>query len=153
MSDHLTVKASAGKEASPQASKGEEVYYLVFTLLLNSMLIRQETVGVEAKDLNIFSDSQVDIDKEIGNLKYAELPSGNVTQEEISEVETFNLHVSNEKQRLNSLLMGARQGSQLEYAQANSNVTMTLQDSAEESAYMGTLGVVFKLINSIIKSN
>lgn len=107
-------------------------YAIIFSLLLNAMSIRQDTVMNQAKQITANASIQNLLNARNGKITFAILPP-NATQAEINRVQDLNQQYSALREDIQNSLITARQNAQVLMTQAETNVNLLQTNATEDT--------------------
>jgi len=134
-------------------------YFVIFAVLLAAMNVRQKTVVVQAKEIELNAQLQNKFNKEEAKIKFhvspPPPPSGaskkvqNKYNQEVHHVQLENQKASIKRSDIENFLITARQMGQSDMTQASTSVNVVQQDASEDAGWLKTLNTIFKVINQM----
>lgn len=140
------------KDAIPGNSelsiKFGKLLYSVFSLLIEAIKIRQNTVLIQSEQLNDNTNIQQQLNKETNAIKFAVVPSG-ANQAEITKTQNINQNYSAERNNLQDLLITARQNGQIILTNTSTNINIMQQLAAKDSSFLKILNNIGSVVNNM----
>ncbi len=146
-----------GLSSAPQGKNFS--YFVIFAVLLAAMNVRQKTVVVQAKEIELNAQLQNKFNEEESKIKFKvappPLPSGaskkaqKKRQQEIKHDQEENQKAGIERSDIENFLITARQMGQTDMTQASTSVNVVQQDASEDAGWLRTLNTIFKVINQM----
>lgn len=128
-------------------NKGD-LYAILFYLLLDAMVIRQNTVLTQSKGITLNAAIQDKLNKAMGKISFVILKSG-AKQATIDAVQEENEQLENHREDLQNDLITTRQNGQVIMTQTSTNVNILEQDASMNSGVLNILNTIFKVIDQI----
>ncbi|MEG0037301.1 MAG: DUF720 domain-containing protein [Victivallaceae bacterium] len=147
ISSSIVVVPGAG--GSNEASKKfGTALYTIFTLLLDAISTRQQTVLVQSKQLNANTNIQQELNDQISQIKYGVVNSG-ATEAEITQTQNANQNYSAQRSTIQDALITTRQNGQIILTNASTNINLIQQLASQDSAFLKTMSTIGSLANQI----
>lgn len=128
------------------------LYTLLFFLLLQAMEVRQGTIVIESKQLEINASIQNGLNKENGNIHFSVVPP-NATQNQINAVQEDNEEYAAMRENIQNILLTVRQSAEILMTQASTNVDLLQQNATENAGWLKLLSTLYQVIIEMTKTN
>lgn len=122
--------------------------YSVFSLLIDSIKIRQNTILIQSEQLNDNTNIQQQLNQETNAIKFAVVPS-DASQAEITKTQNINQNYSAERNNLQDLLITARQNGQIILTNTSTNINIMQQLAAKDSSFLKILNNIGSVVNGM----
>lgn len=120
-------------------------YAIIFFLFLDAMVIRQDTVMTQAKQLEANAKIQNNLNNRNAQISFEMLPPGAKTPT-INAVQIANQRYAAMREDIQNCLITARQYGQVLMTQTSTLVDMLQQDAAEDSSWLSMLYTISQVI-------
>ncbi|AAC68446.1 DUF720 domain-containing protein [Chlamydia trachomatis] len=127
-----------------------ELLFSIYSLLLEAVEIRQETILTQSKQLNDNTNIQQQLNQETNQIKYAVVGSG-AKEDEITRVQNQNQNYSAQRSNIQDQLVTARQNGQIILSHASTNINIMQQIAQQNSSFIKTLNSVGSTVNQLNK--
>lgn len=122
--------------------------YSVFSLLIDSIKIRQNTILIQSEQLNENTNIQQQLNQETNAIKFA-IVSSDAKQAEITKIQNINQNYSAERNNLQDLLITARQNGQIILTNTSTNINIMQQLAAKDSSFLKILNNIGSVVNGM----
>ena len=127
-----------------------ELLFSIYSLLLEAVEIRQQTVLTQSQQLNDNTNIQQELNQETNRIKYAVVGAG-AKEDEITRVQNQNQNYSAQRSNIQDQLVTARQNGQIILSHASTNINIMQQIAQQNSSFIKTLNSVGSTVNQLNK--
>lgn len=122
----------------------------IYSLLLQAIEIRQQTVLTQSKQLNDNTNIQQQLNQETNQIKFAVVNAG-AKEDEITRVQNQNQNYSAQRSNIQDELVTTRQNGQIILSHASTNINIIQQLATQNSTFLKTTSALGSTVNQLNK--